>query len=53
MCIRSSDISSGKSIAWEYLKFYTRPLMTWGGSRNESELRIDLFNGSRINFWSR
>ena len=22
--------------------------MTWGGSRNESELRIDLFNGSRI-----
>ena len=38
----------GKSIAWEYLKFYTKPLMIWGGSRNESELRIDLFNGSRI-----
>ena len=38
----------GKSIAWEYLKFYTKPLMQFGGSRNESELRIDLFNGSRI-----
>jgi len=38
----------GKSIAWEYLKFYTNPLLKIGGSRNESELRIDLFNGSRI-----
>tara|TARA_Y100000004_G_scaffold90457_1_gene101415 strand:- start:281 stop:1582 length:1302 start_codon:yes stop_codon:yes gene_type:complete len=38
----------GKSIAWEYLKFYTQPLLKIGGTRNESELRIDLFNGSRI-----
>jgi hypothetical protein len=38
----------GKAIAWEYLKFYTKPLLQIGGSRNESELRIDLFNGSRI-----
>ena len=38
----------GKAIAWEYLKFYTKPLMQFGGSRNETELRIDLFNGSRI-----
>ena len=38
----------GKSIAWEYLKFYTKPLMYFGGGRNETELRIDLFNGSRI-----
>ena len=38
----------GKSIAWEYLKFYTKPLMYLGGNRNETELRIDLFNGSRI-----
>ena len=38
----------GKSIAWEYLKFYTKPLMYFGGARNETELRIDLFNGSRI-----
>ena len=38
----------GKSIAWEYLKYYTKPLMHWGGGRNESELRIDLYNGSRI-----
>ena len=38
----------GKSIAWEYLKYYTTPLLKIGGTRNESELRIDLFNGSRI-----
>ena len=38
----------GKAIAWEYLKYYTKPLMHFGGSRNETELRIDLFNGSRI-----
>ena len=38
----------GKAIAWEYLKFYTKPLMYFGGGRNETELRIDLFNGSRI-----
>ena len=38
----------GKSIAWEYLKLYTKPLMYLGGSRNETELRIDLFNESRI-----
>ena len=31
----------GKSIAWEYLKFYTKPLMYLGGNRNETELRID------------
>ena len=38
----------GKAIAWEYLKYYTKPLMYLGGSRNETELRIDLFNESRI-----
>ena len=38
----------GKAIAWEYLKHYTKPLMYLGGNRNETELRIDLFNGSRI-----
>ena len=38
----------GKSIAWEYLKYYTKPLMYLGGSKNETELKIDLFNGSTI-----
>ena len=38
----------GKAIACEYLKYYTKPLMYLGGSRNETELRIDLFNESRI-----
>ena len=38
----------GKSIAWEYLKYYTKPLMYLGGAKNETELKIDLFNGSTI-----
>jgi len=38
----------GKSIAWEYLKQYTKPLMYLGGSKNETELKIELFNGSAI-----
>lgn len=38
----------GKSIAWEYLKQYTQPLMYLGGSKNETELKIELFNGSAI-----
>ena len=41
----------GKAIAWDYLKFYTRPLMQFGGDRNESELRVDLFNESRIQIY--
>ena len=38
----------GKSIVWDYLKYYTKPLMDLGGSRNESELRVDFWNESRI-----
>jgi len=38
----------GKAIAWDYLKYYTKPLMDLGGYRNESELRVDLWNDSRI-----
>jgi len=38
----------GKSIAWEYLKIYTKPLMYLGGSKNETELKIELFNGSTL-----
>ena len=34
----------GKSIAWEYLKIYTKPLMYLGGTKNETELKIELFN---------
>ena len=44
----SPTYRQGKAIAWEYLKYYTKPLMYLGGSRNETELRIDLFNESRI-----
>ena len=38
----------GKAVAFDYLKEYTQPLMELGGSRNETELKIDLYNGSRI-----
>ena len=38
----------GKAIAWEYLKIYTKPLMYLGGSKNETELKIELFNGSTL-----
>ena len=38
----------GKSIAWEYLKIYTKPLMYLGGTKNETELKIELFNGSTL-----
>jgi phage terminase large subunit len=38
----------GKAVAFDYLKEYTAPLMELGGGRNETELKIDLYNGSRI-----
>jgi len=41
----------GKAIAWDYLKQYTKPLMYLGGDKNETELRIDLWNGSKIQIY--
>ena len=38
----------GKAVAYDYLKEYTEPLMKLGGSKHETELKIDLWNGSRI-----
>ena len=38
----------GKAVAYDYLKEYTEPLMRLGGSKHETELKIDLWNGSRI-----
>ena len=35
-----------KSVAWDYLKAFARPVLA--GPPNESELRVDLVNGSRI-----
>jgi hypothetical protein len=35
-----------KSVAWDYLKEYTKDIP--GTKFNESELRVDFFNGSRI-----
>ena len=38
----------GKAVAFDYLKEYTDPLMKLGGKRHETELKVDLWNGSRI-----
>ena len=48
MAFISPTYRQGKSIAWDFLKMYTRPLMVFGGGRHETELKVDLFNGSRI-----
>ncbi len=37
--------SQAKSVAWEYLKHYARPILA---SVNESDLYVDLVNGARI-----
>ena len=42
--------SQAKKIAWDYLKFYTEKIP--GTKWNESELRCDLINGSRISLLS-
>jgi len=42
--------SQAKKIAWDYLKFYTEKIP--GTKWNESELRCDLINGSRITLLS-
>jgi phage terminase large subunit len=38
-----------KSVAWDYLKLYTRPIP--GVRINEAELRVDLPNGARISLY--
>jgi len=38
-----------KTVAWDYLKAFSRPLLA--GPPNESELRVDLFNGARISLY--
>jgi len=38
-----------KSVAWDYLKRFARPLLA--ATPNESELRVDLINGARISLY--
>jgi len=40
-----------KAIAWQYLKDGIAPLLGYGASVNESELRVDLPNGSQIRLY--
>ncbi|MFA4974936.1 MAG: terminase family protein [bacterium] len=41
--------NQAKSVAWDYLKAFSRPVLT--SAPNESELRVDLINGSRISLY--
>src|SRR3982074_1168567 len=41
--------AQSKDVAWEYLKSYSRPFLS--ETPNESELRVDLWNGSRIRLY--
>src|SRR5262245_3422510 len=41
--------AQAKDVAWDYLKHYSAPLLA--DNPNESELRVDLVNGSRIRLY--
>ena len=41
--------NQAKTVAWDYLKAFARPVLS--GPPNESELRVDLVNGSRISLY--
>lgn len=41
--------NQAKDVAWEYLKHFARPVLA--SPPNESELRVDLVNGSRIRLY--
>ena len=41
--------AAGKDIAWEMLKAYSRPFIA--ELPNESELRVDFWNGARIKIY--
>jgi phage terminase large subunit len=45
----SPTYTQSKDVAWEYLKSYSRPFLC--EQPNESELRVDLWNGSRIRLY--
>jgi phage terminase large subunit len=45
----ATTYSAGKDIAWEMLKSYARPFLK--ETPNESELRVDFWNGSRIKIY--
>ncbi len=40
--------SQAKSVAWDYLRRYSQPLLA---NANETELRVDLINGARIRLY--
>jgi hypothetical protein len=45
----ATTYSAGKDIAWEMLKAYSRPFLC--EQPNESELRVDFWNGARIRIY--
>ena len=43
--------NQAKDIAWDYVKQYAAPVLEYGGSINEAELRVDLPNGGRVRLY--
>ena len=41
-------LKQAKSVAWDYLKFYSEPFKKYGATFNESELRVDYPNGAQV-----
>lgn len=44
-------LKQAKAVAWDYLKFYSHPLVQYGATFNESELRVDYPNGAQIRLY--
>ncbi len=47
----SPFLSQSKTNAWDYLKAYSAPLLAYGATFNESELRVDFPNGGRVRLY--
>ena len=44
-------LKQAKAVAWDYLKFYSAPLISAGATFNESELRADYPNGAQVRLY--
>lgn len=44
-------LKQAKAVAWDYLKYYSAPLVAAGADFNESELRVDYPNGAQVRLY--
>lgn len=44
-------LKQAKAVAWDYLKHYSSPLVPYGATFNESELRADYPNGAQVRLY--